>query len=204
EEFAISFKAGEVPVRLAVPGRHNAENALAALAAAEAVGVPLAEGAKALAGFAGLRRRFELVGEAGGVRVIDDFGHNPDKIAATLRTLHAFPGRLLLFFQPHGYGPLRTMKEELIAGFAANMGDEDVLIMPDPVYYGGTTSREVGSGDIVAGIVASGRKAEHVPDRAACAARLLELARPGDRLIVMGARDDTLTAFAEELVDRLG
>jgi UDP-N-acetylmuramate--alanine ligase len=132
EEFAISFEAGGVPVRLAVPGRHNAENALAALAAAEAVGVPLAEGAKALAGFAGLRRRFELVGEAGGVRVIDDFGHNPDKIAATLRTLHAFPGRLLLFFQPHGYGPLRTMKEELIAGFAAS-----VLIMPDPVYYGG-------------------------------------------------------------------
>ncbi|HYN45451.1 MAG TPA: Mur ligase family protein [Allosphingosinicella sp.] len=204
EPFAISFRVGNIKVRLQVPGRHNAENALAALVAAGAAGVPLEEAAAALAGFAGLRRRFELVGEAGGVSVIDDFGHNPDKIAATLRTLHAFAGRLLLFFQPHGYGPLRTMKDALIATFAGGMAAEDVLIMPDPVYYGGTTSREVGSSDIVEGIAGLGRCAEHIPDRAACAGRLVELARPGDRIVVMGARDDTLTLFAEELVARLG
>jgi UDP-N-acetylmuramate--alanine ligase len=201
EPFAISFRAGNVPVRLQVPGRHNAENALAALAAAEAAGVPLAQGAKALAGFTGLRRRFELVGEANGISVIDDFAHNPDKIAATLRTLHAFPGRLLLFFQPHGYGPLKTMKDELIATFAREMAADDVLIMPDPVYYGGTASREIGSADIVAGV---GPRAEHIAERAACAGRLIALARPGDRIVVMGARDDTLTLFAEELVAGLG
>jgi UDP-N-acetylmuramate--alanine ligase len=204
EPFAISFAAGNVPVHLRVPGRHNAENALAALAAAEAAGVPLAQGAKALAGFTGLRRRFELVGEANGIGVIDDFAHNPDKIAATLRTLHAFPGRLLLFFQPHGYGPLRAMKDELIATFAREMAAGDVLIMPDPVYYGGTASREIGSGDIVAGLTGFGRHAEHFPNREDCADRLLALARPGDRVIVMGARDDTLTAFAEELAAGLG
>jgi len=202
--FAISFEVAGVAVRLQVPGRHNAENALAALAAAQAAGVPLAQGAEALAGFMGLRRRFELVGEAGGVSVIDDFGHNPDKIAATLRTLHAFPGRLLLFFQPHGFGPLRTMKDELIACFAQGMTAEDVLIMPDPVYYGGTTSREVGSGDIVAGVADHGRTAEHIPDRALCADRLAALAQPGDRVVVMGARDDTLTQFAEEILAKLG
>ena len=60
----------------------------------------------------------ELVGEADGVAVIDDFGHNPDKIAATLDTLHAFPGRLLILFQPHGYGPLKVMRRELVASFA--------------------------------------------------------------------------------------
>ena len=200
EPFAIAFRARGIQVRLQVPGRHNAENALAALAAAEAAGVPLAQGAEALAGFTGLRRRFELVGTAGGVSVIDDFGHNPDKIAATLRTLHAFPGRLLLFFQPHGYGPLRTMKDELIACFAGGMAASDVLIMPDPVYYGGTTSREIGSGDIIAGVAGHGRNAEHFPDRAACGDRLVALARPGDRIIVMGARDDTLTHFAEQLL----
>ena len=201
--FAVSFEVSGVPVRLQVPGRHNAENGLAALAAAGAAGVPLAEAAEALAGFTGLRRRFEKVGEAGGVSVIDDFAHNPDKIAATLRTLHAFPGRLLIFFQPHGYGPLRTMKDELIACFAREMAAEDVLIMPDPVYYGGTTSREVGSGDIVAGVSGLGRTAEHIPEREACADRLADLARPGDRIIVMGARDDSLTLFAEDLVARL-
>src|SRR5688500_10047258 len=208
--FAITFEASDrrtgatVPVALQIPGLHNAQNALAAIAAAMEVGVSLAEAAKALAGFNGLRRRLELIGTKRGVTVIDDFAHNPDKIAATLRTLHAFPGRLLLFFQPHGYGPLKTMKDALITGLAQEMAAEDVLIMADPVYYGGTTHREVGSGDIVAGLAALGRNAEHVPERADCAVRLVELARDGDRILVMGARDDTLTAFAEEILEKLG
>jgi len=205
---AISFSVahrGEapVPVHLQVPGRHNVANALAALAAAGAAGVPLAEAAEALAGFTGLRRRFELVGTRNGVSVIDDFGHNPDKIAATLKTLHAFPGRLLLFFQPHGYGPLRTMGRELIGTFAGEMGADDVLVMPDPVYYGGTVDRSVGSGDIVAAIAAAGRRAEHVPERAAGGRRLAELAREGDRIVIMGARDDTLPAFARDVLGSL-
>jgi UDP-N-acetylmuramate--alanine ligase len=207
EPFAISFTARrgdrQVPVRLEVPGRHNAENALAALAAVEGCGVSLEQGAEALAGFVGLRRRFERIGEASGVTVIDDFGHNPDKISATLRTLHAFPGRLLLFFQPHGYGPLRVMKDELVATFATGMRADDLLIMPDPVYYGGTTNREVGSGDVVEEVRSLNRSAEHIPDRADCAERLICQARPGDRIIVMGARDDTLTQFAEELLEGL-
>lgn len=209
EPFAISFTVAErrggatVPVRLQVPGRHNAENALAALAAATAAGVPLDRAARALAGFTGLRRRFERVGSASGVAVIDDFGHNPDKIAATLRTLHRFPGRVLILFQPHGYGPLKAMRRELIAAFAEEMGEEDVLVMPDPVYHGGTVAREVGSGDIAAGVRDLGRNAEHIAERAACGERLVELARPGDRIVVMGARDDTLALFAEELVERL-
>lgn len=203
EPFAISFSVGGTRVRLQVPGRHNAENALAALAAAEAIGLPLAEAAEALAGYTGIRRRFERVGEANDVTVIDDFAHNPDKIAATIRTLRAAPGRLLLFFQPHGFGPLRTMGAELIATFVANMADDDILIMPDPVYYGGTTSREVGSGDIIAGVTAAGHFAEHIPDRAQCGDRLAALARPGDRIAVMGARDDTLTLFAEEILAKL-
>jgi UDP-N-acetylmuramate--alanine ligase len=201
--FNVANHGGTIAVRLQVPGRHNAENALAALAAAEAAGLPLAEAAEALSEFTGLRRRLELVGTANNVAVIDDFGHNPDKITATLRTLHAFPGRLLIFFQPHGYGPLRTMKDELIGTFVREMAADDVLIMPDPVYYGGTTNREVGSADIVAGVADLGRHAEHIPERAQCADRLIELARPGDRIIVMGARDDTLTLFAEDLVGRL-
>lgn len=203
--FTLRHRSGEtVPVRLGVPGRHNAENALAAIAAADAAGVPIAEAAKAIAGFGGLRRRFEVVGSAGGVTVIDDFAHNPDKISATLRTLHAFPGRLLIFFQPHGYGPLRTMKDALIDCFTREMELEDRLILSDPVYHGGTVDRTVTSADIVAGVSAGGRHAEHIGDRSACGLRLAELARPGDRVIVMGARDDTLTGFAEEVLRLLG
>jgi UDP-N-acetylmuramate--alanine ligase len=190
-------------VRLQVPGRHNAENALAAIGASLSAGVPLRVAAEAIGGFLGLRRRFELVGEASGVTIIDDFGHNPDKIAATLRTLHAFPGRLLLFFQPHGYGPLRKMGTQLADTFADAMSSSDLLIMPDPVYHGGTTDMSVGSADVIRAVVGRGRHAEHLPQRQACADRLVELARPGDRIIVMGARDDTLSAFAADLLERL-
>ena len=190
-------------VRLRVPGRHNVANALAAIGAARASGVSLAEAARALGGFAGLKRRLEVVGAAGGVTVIDDFAHNPDKIHATLDTLHAFPGRLLIMFQPHGYGPLRLMRDGFVDCFARHLGEEDVLIMPDPVYFGGTVERTVTSADIVEGVRSRGRRAFAITERARCAEKLIELARPGDRIVVMGARDDTLSDFATGLLDRL-
>ncbi len=192
-----------IPVTLQVPGRHNVANAIAAIAAAVAAGVPLTRAAQAIGGFTGLRRRFDLVGEAGGIAVIDDFGHNPDKIAATLDTLHAFPGRLLVLFQPHGYGPLKVMRHELAAMFADRLAPTDVLVLPDPVYQGGTVAREVGSADIVADVVAAGREAIHIADRAAAADRLVAVARPGDRIVVMGARDDTLSLLAADMLAAL-
>jgi UDP-N-acetylmuramate--alanine ligase len=191
-------------VRLRVPGAHNVANALAAIGAARASGVSLKEAAFALNDFSGLRRRLELVGTAKGVTVIDDFAHNPDKILATLATLHAFSGRLLVMFQPHGYGPLRLMKDAFIDCFARHLDDDDILIMPDPAYFGGTVERAVTSQDIVAAVRSRGRPAWAFAERAACGDKLLELARPGDRIVVMGARDDTLALFAAELLDRLG
>jgi UDP-N-acetylmuramate--alanine ligase len=188
---------------LGVPGRHNVANALAALAAVIAAGSSLEQAAAALEGFQGIRRRLEVTGEAGGVTVIDDFAHNPDKITATLNTLHAFPGRLLVMFQPHGFGPLKKMRQEFIDCFAEQLGPEDLLLMPEPVYYGGTTDRSVGSEDIAAGVRARGRRAEALADRPACGERLLAEARAGDRIVVMGARDDTLSQFAADLVARL-
>jgi UDP-N-acetylmuramate--alanine ligase len=204
--FTVSERNGaeSVPVLLRVPGRHNVSNALAAIAACRAAGVPLAEAAASIGRFAGIKRRLEVVGTANGVTVIDDFAHNPDKIAATLATLHDFPGRLLVMFQPHGFGPLRLMKDQFIACFAGNLGKDDVLLMPEPVYFGGTVDRSVSSGDIVQGVEAQGRTAYVFSDRPACGDRLVELARPGDRIVVMGARDDTLSQFAAELVRRLG
>ncbi len=191
-------------VDLRVPGLHNVSNALAALAAAFACGVPLAEAAAALGAFTGIRRRLDVVGSAAGVTVIDDFAHNPDKISATLQTLHGFPGRLLVMFQPHGYGPLKLMGDALADGLAQDLGPEDLLVMPEPVYFGGTVDRSVGSRDVAARIVARGRRAEALPDRTACGERLVAEARPGDRIVIMGARDDTLSVFAKDILRRLG
>jgi len=192
-----------VGARLQVPGRHNVANALAAIAAARECGLTLKDAARALERFSGIRRRLETAGTAGGVTVIDDFAHNPDKITASLATLHDFPGRLLLMFQPHGFGPLKLMKNDFIACFRENLGKDDVLIMPEPVYFGGTVDRAVTTADIVEGVNAGGRAAYGFADRAACGDKLLALARPGDRIVVMGARDDTLSQFAAELLTAL-
>lgn len=193
-----------IPLHLKVPGRHNLANALAAIAACNAAGVPVAEAVHALADFAGLARRFDIVGtSASGVTVIDDFGHNPDKVAATLRTLKAHPGRVIAFFQPHGYGPLRQMGHELAETFARELGGDDLTILCDPVYFGGTVDRSEGSERIVRLIRQHGGQAEHMPAREGCASRIAQLARPGDRVVVMGARDDTLSQFAADLLARV-
>jgi UDP-N-acetylmuramate--alanine ligase len=195
--------AAPVAVRLKVPGRHNVSNALAALGAARAAGLTLEEAAAALARFEGISRRLDVIGTTNGTTVIDDFAHNPDKIAATLATLHDFPGRLLVMFQPHGFGPLKLMKDQFIACFARNLAADDALVMPEPVYFGGTTDRSVSSIDIVRGVEAAGRHAHVFPDRPACGDWLVASARPGDRIIVMGARDDTLSQFAADVLTRL-
>ena len=194
----------EHPLRLPLPGRHNLSNALAAIAGAAAAGVPISVAVAALADFQGLARRFDIVGTSpAGVTVIDDFGHNPEKCAATLRTLKAHPGRVLAFFQPHGYGPLRQMGAELAETFARELDAEDRVLLCDPVYFGGTVDRSQGSGAIVRLIEQAGGHAEHIPAREAVGDRLVELARPGDRMVIMGARDDTLSSFAAELLARL-
>lgn len=201
--FALEADGERHEVRLAVPGRHNASNALAAIAATRSLGVRIEDAVIAIARFEGLKRRLETVGEADGITVIDDFAHNPDKIAATLATLRAQEGRLLIMFQPHGYGPLTKMGEQLAESLAEGMAPDDRLYLPDPVYQGGTVERTRGSDWLADEVKARTRDAQHIPERALIGDTLLEDAKPGDRVLIMGARDDTLIDFARNLVDRL-
>jgi UDP-N-acetylmuramate--alanine ligase len=202
--FTVELGGERQDVELQVPGRHNAMNALAALGAVHALGIALEEAVPPLARFAGLKRRLETVGTAGGVTVIDDFAHNPDKIAATLATLTAQPGRLLIMFQPHGYGPIAKMGEELARTFVEGMREGDRLFLPDPVYQGGTVDRSRGSDWLADSIRGAGGDVEHIAERAEIGKKLLAEALPGDRIAILGARDDSLGEFALDLVERLG
>ncbi len=195
--FTLHVDGTSYNVQLKMPGRHNVANALAALAAVRALGLPVGDAVAALADFAGIARRYEVVGQANGITVIDDFAHNPDKVAATLAAAAELPGRALIFFQPHGYGPLKQMGKELAASFAAGMRKDDRLWVCDPVYFGGTVNRSVGSAAFVADI---GAQATYLPTREACGAAMLAEARAGDRIFVLGARDDTLTEFAKGML----
>jgi UDP-N-acetylmuramate--alanine ligase len=107
-------------------------------------------------------------------------------------------------FQPHGFGPLTKMGAQLADSLAQGMAPGDRLYLPDPVYQGGTTERVRGSDWLAAQVNERGARAEHIPERARIGDALVAEAKAGDRIVIMGARDDTLIDFARELLDRLG
>ncbi len=198
-----TFQVEAVSFRLPVPGRHNIENALAALAACRAVRVPLEDLVEPLAHFQGVGRRFQVLGERRGVQVVDDFGHNPAKVAASLRTARMRAERVLAVFQPHGYGPMRFLRPDFVATFAAELRPEDRLWMLEIFYAGGTALRDFSSADVVADIAARGVRAEFAPNREALIARIAAEARAGDLVLVMGARDPSLTDFSKAILSAL-
>ena len=191
-----SFAVDGVRFTLPVPGRHNVANALAAIAAARAVDVPLADTVAPLADFQGVGRRFQTLGMARGVTVIDDFAHNADKIGAALATAKLKASRLLAVYQPHGYGPTRFLRRDFVDTFTRELRPEDRLWMLEVFYAGGTAARDFSAADIVREIAENGARAEFAPSRPWLAARITREARPGDLVLVMGARDPTLTDFA--------
>jgi UDP-N-acetylmuramate--alanine ligase len=199
-----SFAVDDVAFALPVPGRHNVANALAAIAAARALDVPLADMVGPLSCFQGVGRRFQTVGVARGVTVIDDFAHNADKIAAALATAKLNASRVLAIYQPHGYGPTRFLRQDFVDTFTRELRPDDRLWMLEVFYAGGTAARDFSAADIVADIAKNGVKAEFAPSRAWLAARVAEEARAGDLVLVMGARDPSLSDLAREIVAELG
>ena len=200
----ISYQLADAPqMNLQVPGRHNVSNALACLAVCEALEIERGQAITALEGFTGIKRRMELVGEKNGITVLDDFAHNPDKIAATLSTLKETEGRIIVMFQPHGFGPLKLMGHEIAQSFADHMDEDDILIMPDPYYAGGTADRSVGGKDVIGWAEEQGVNAHWFETRSETQPLILEQAREGDRIVIMGARDDTLSDFAAEILEKV-
>jgi UDP-N-acetylmuramate--alanine ligase len=174
-------------VRLSIPGAHNVANALAAIAVGLEFDVPFAQIREALEGFRGVARRFEIVGERDGVTVVDDYGHHPTEIRATLLAARRGLGRrLLVAFQPHRYTRTRDCFDELARAFH----DADRLILTE-VYAAGEDKLPGVSGASLAEAVreCGHRAVEFVPESRAIVPRLRELAQAGDVLIFLGAGD---------------
>lgn len=198
--FTLHHDQKSYSVRLAVLGRHNVENALAALSVCTAKGLNIEGGIRALEDFKGIHRRMELIGTANEITVYDDFAHNPDKISASLEALKSFDGRLIVMFQPHGFGPLRLMGLEMIESFAHYLDGEDILLMPEAYYAGGTVDRSVTAKQLLENIKSKGRQAQWFETRDQIPVYIKSIARAGDRIVIMGARDDTLHTFAQDIL----
>ncbi|MCI8741814.1 MAG: UDP-N-acetylmuramate--L-alanine ligase [Lachnospiraceae bacterium] len=173
-------------LRLGVPGEHNISNALAAVAAAEALEVPVKAVEEGLAGFTGTERRFEKKGEIGGVTVIDDYAHHPREIAATLKTAAACPHKQVwCVFQPHTYSRTRAFLEE----FAKALCLADQVILADIYPARETDTLGVSSRDIAERIREMGGKVHYFPSFDEIETFILENCSTGDLLITMGAGD---------------
>jgi len=198
EPDSVRFEIEDVLVRVPFPGILTVENALLAIAAATCAGVPLSDAAHAMGTFAGVRRRLERIGASRGVDVYDDFGHNPVKIQAALEALRP-RGAFWVYYQPHGYGPTRFFRKELVETFRATLRPGDHLLLA-PIYdAGGTADRSIRSEHLVEELRSLGVNAT-LAERGEAARAIAEGSRPGDRAVVMGARDDTLPAFARDVL----
>lgn len=197
------FNVGGVTVRVPLPGVHNASNALAAIAAGASLDVDIATAAEAISGFQGVARRFEVVGERSGVTVVDDFAHNPTKIVATLRAARSQGARILALFQPHGFAPARFMRDELAQALPSVLGPEDRFWVSEIHYSGGTATQDISGRDLANDLRSGGVHADYVADRDAWPDLVAGEARPGDLVLVMGARDPGLPRLARRVVERL-
>lgn len=200
-DFQISYEGQTYKVSLNVPGQHNVENALAALGVCSAMNLEMEKCIDSITNFKGIHRRMELIGVTNNdITVIDDFAHNPDKIAASLRSLKNFNGRLIVMFQPHGFGPLRLMRTEIVESFVQGLSKDDILLIPEVYYAGGTADTSVTAQDIVNDITKTGVNVQWFKTRNECAISIISQACKGDRIVIMGARDDSLHSFAKELL----
>lgn len=185
-------------------GAHNAENALQAAVLCRRMGYDLARIRDALAGFQGIQRRLERVGEAAGVTVVDEYAHNPAKIAAAWRAVAPHYRRVLAFWRPHGFRPLSLMFDDLLAMFRSVVRPEDRLYLL-PVYYaGGTVTRQTDSDVLADALKRYGVPVEWAPDYGWLEERMLAELGAGDVVLCVGARDPGIPKFARDLVARLG
>ncbi len=194
-----TFKVKGIDFHLSLPGRYNVYNALACIAYLVSEGIGLKDIARLLPDFKGIERRFQVLLNDGRGLVIDDYAHNPHKIAAMMGAVMPLRGSICYIFQPHGFGPTKLMKEGYIDVFVRYMRDTDHLILL-PIYYaGGTASKDVSSDDIVQGVLKGGRSAEVMPSRDLIFDRIAV----HRNFVIFGARDDSLSDYATAIAEAL-
>lgn len=201
--FSSEFYINNVKFSLPVPGQYNIENAISACAGASMYGISLEQASMALAKFSGVERRFNLIGEKNGIKVIDDFAHNPAKISAAISALHGAGKRVFVVYQPHGFTPTKKLQKEIVQSLADGLSKEDFLFMPEIYYAGGTVRRNISSLDIVQDVCNFGKNAKFFSNRAEIPAAIAKEIRKGDIVGVMGARDATLTDLAKDILEKI-
>ncbi len=198
---SVKLVRGGIEYCLPLPGAHNLENLRAALCVCEHFACDGLAVAGAVRTFEGVCRRFAMTRTERNVYVIDDFAHNPAKIAAAVSASRGLSKRVVAVYQPHGYGPTRFLKEEYIATFRAVFRRGDSLYLL-PIYYaGGTALKNICSEDIIEGLGQAPFTANAISSRDDLLARLKIDVGPGDCILVMGRRDPSLSSLTKNIIE---
>ena len=199
----IEFSINDFPFRLYTVGKHNMENALAAVAVAHQIGISFQDCADALQQYEGIYRRHQLLGVKNGVHVFDDYAHNPAKCAASIAACQPIAAKVIAWFQPHGYGPTRFLRYDFVKEIAGVLREQDEIWMSEIFYAGGTAVKDISANDLIEDIRALGKSAFFVEDRT----QLLTALRPHITndcvLLLMGARDPGLEVFGKTFFEQL-
>jgi UDP-N-acetylmuramate--alanine ligase len=200
---AIKFQINGVEFTLNTVGKHNMENALAASAVASQLGVDLSISAEALKSYEGIYRRHQVLGKKHGVWLIDDYAHNPIKCAVSIEACQEIAPKVIAWFQPHGYGPTRFLRNDFVTEIGRVLRTTDEIWMSEIFYAGGTAVKDISAADLINDLKAMGKPAFFAGDRN----KFLEIVRPhlteNCVLLLMGARDPSLENFAKQVWEQL-
>ncbi|SFI89711.1 UDP-N-acetylmuramate--L-alanine ligase [Kaistella treverensis] len=199
----LSFEVKGQKFQMNSLGQHSVENASAAIAVANQIGVDLETCAESLAKYEGIYRRHQILGKKNGVWVIDDYAHNPAKCAASIKACQPLAKKVIAWFQPHGYGPTRFLKDDFIEEISAALRPQDEIWMSEIFYAGGTAVKDISANDLIEGIKNNGKNAHFIEDRNNLLKALQPELREGTLLLLMGARDPSLEMFCKNIFENL-
>ena len=201
--FSIRFKINKTDFEIPVIGFHNAENAAAAVAACFQTGISVSEASRALKSYKGIYRRHQLLGKINGITVIDDYAHNPVKLAAAIKACQFEGVKLFVWFQPHGFAPTKFLRADFVSEISNALRSKDEIWMSEIYYAGGTVNRDISANDLIEDIKMKHPFAFFVENRNDLPGKLSSRMNRGDILLLTGARDPSLADFARYVYEMI-
>jgi len=199
----IQFKINGVDFALHAIGKHNMENATAASVVANQLGVDLKICSDAIKNYEGIYRRNQVLGQKNGIWVIDDYAHNPAKVAAAIRSVQPLAKKVIAWFQPHGYGPTRFLRNDFVKEISQALRAQDEIWMSEIFYAGGTTTKNISAADLIDDLNSSGSNAFFVDNRNDFVSAVRSHLSDNCAILLMGARDPGLDEFAKKFFENL-
>ena len=195
--FEITFKINNVLFELNQIGKHNAENIAASVSTCSWAGIAIKDSAEAIKSYKGIYRRHQITAQQNGITIIDDYAHNPAKLAASIKACQFPKSKLIVWFQPHGFKPTKFLQKEFVIEISEALREDDEIHMSHIYYAGGSVSKDISSEDLINDIKNRGKNAFYVKDRKDFPGKIKNKLMEGDIILLTGARDPSLKDFAE-------